>query len=67
VKCYIVRIYREDKENEFAGVVEKVGTAGEERFATFGELCEILDPGKGRFSGKRMKKHSNSDPSGLEG
>jgi hypothetical protein len=47
VKCYIVRIYREDQEDrhEFAGVVEMVGAESSKAFSTFDEFCEIIGPG----------------------
>jgi hypothetical protein len=46
MKCYIVRVYREKpgKDQEFVGVVEKVGVEGKSVFSTFEELCAILSP-----------------------
>jgi hypothetical protein len=57
VKCYVVRIYREDRESGFAGIVENVGGA-KQAFANFDELCAILNPGKK----KRRKKERRETP-----
>ncbi|MGA1863834.1 MAG: hypothetical protein ACMUHX_02105 [bacterium] len=43
-KCYIVRIYRceKDKPRSFVGVVEEVGITGKKAFKNFEELWDIL-------------------------
>lgn len=52
MKCYIVRVYREEQEDrqEFAGVVEMVGAESSKAFSTFDEFCEIIGPGTRRRS-----------------
>jgi hypothetical protein len=58
VKCYIVRVYREEQgsHQEFAGVVEMVGAERSKAFSTFDEFCEIVGPvtrkrGRGAVAG----------------
>ena len=44
VKCYIVRIYRceKNKPRNFVGVVEEIGNTGKKAFKNLDELWEIL-------------------------
>ena len=53
---YVVRVYRQEKDNPrmLVGTIEKVGKRGRAAFTNMDELWEIVDEGAGS-SGKKAK------------
>jgi len=52
---YVVRVYRQEKDNPrlLVGTVEKVGKRGRSAFTNIDELWEIVDEAAGRAKAKR--------------
>jgi hypothetical protein len=54
VNSYVIRVYRQEKNNPrlLVGTVEKVGQRGRSAFTNMDELWEIVDEGAGRAKAK---------------
>jgi hypothetical protein len=55
---YVVRVYRQEKNNPrvLVGTVEKVGKRGRSAFTNMDELWEIVDEGAERAKAKRLER-----------
>ncbi len=55
---YVVRVYRQEKDNPrmLVGTIEKVGKRGRAAFTNMDELWEIVDKGAVRAKAKRLEK-----------
>jgi len=63
VKSYIVRIYREDRENprSLIGVVEEPGKDGKKAFTNIDELWEIFNCGKKSCRDRKVRTLSSKN------
>ncbi len=55
---YVVRVYRQEKNNPrvLVGTVEKIGKRGKAAFTNIDELWEIVDEGAGRAKAKGLER-----------
>lgn len=62
MNSYIVRIYREEKNNprNFVGTVEEAGGAEKKAFTNLDELWAILNPARKRGKGDERRRKQKS-------